>query len=168
MTHPDGELPKPMNPSLGSARRRGFRGGAIVVSAVLATAVFTGLAGCAGYQAFRDGQSKLADGQTEQGLAMLNKAMDLDPSNAEYRRTFFTQRESLLNGLLREAELALESGSFAIARQAFDKAQRMEPASKRAVEGAGRVDVVERHWKAVDAAAALTGASCSAFTVPLT
>jgi general secretion pathway protein D len=155
MTPKDGVLHDLMNTLSSRVRRRRSRCGELVVSAVVTTAALVGLTGCAGYQAFNEGQSRLADGQTEQGLAMLNKAMELEPRNSEYRRTFFTQRESLLNGLLREAELALESGNFALARQAYENGQRVDPASKRVAEGVGRVDVIERHWKAVDAAAAL-------------
>lgn len=114
-----------------------------------------GLAGCAGYQAFQDAQTALAGGQSEQGLTKLHQAMELEPTNAEYRRTYFTQREILLNGLVREAEQATELGAFAAARQAYEKAARLEPANQRIADGSARTDAAERHWKAVDAAAAL-------------
>ncbi len=151
MTHPHRDSLKHMTSFPGrpiSRRLRSSRG------VVMAVAVLS-LAGCAGYQAFRDGQLKLSDGQTEQGLSQLNQAMKLEPANAEYRRTYFTQRELLLNALLREADLALELGDFATARQAYEKAARLDPANKRAADGPARTDVAERHWKAVDAATAL-------------
>lgn len=110
------------------------------------------LAGCASYQAFREGQSKLAEGQTEEGLAKLNLAMRLDSGNTEYRRTYFTQRENLLNGLVRDAEQATAQGGFVTAREFYEKAARLDPANQRVADGLARTDSAERHWKALDAA----------------
>jgi len=123
--------------------------------AALLLAVLALVAGCAGYSAFRDGQAQMAEGQTEQGLANLRQAMELNPSNNEYRRLYFTQRETAINGLLREAELALESGNFAAAREAFAQASRLDAANLRAAAGEGRTAAAERHAQALDAAANL-------------
>lgn len=151
MTPPDLKVPNLMNfrHSRSSSVWLRRSGKLLAAGAVLT------LAGCAGYQAFRDGQAKLTEGQTEQGLAKLQQAMRLDPGNTEYRRTFFTQRESLMNGLLREAEQATNLGDFAGARKAYEKAAVVDPANPQVPDGLARTDVVERHWKAVDAAAAL-------------
>lgn len=136
--------------------RRRHRGGPIfALTVVFLVGTALSLAGCAGYQAFREGQTNLADGQTEQGLAKLSQAMALDPGNTEYRRTFYTQRETLLNGLVREAEQATEQGDFATARAAYEKAMHLDPANKRVADGLARTEAVERHWKAVEAALAL-------------
>lgn len=113
------------------------------------------LPGCAGYQAFRDGQSQLAEGLTEPGLASLRNAMEQNPSNNEYRRTYFTQRETAINGLLRDAELALESGEFGAAREAYAKATKLDAANARAVAGAARTAAAERHWQALEASSLL-------------
>lgn len=121
----------------------------------LVTAAGLGLIGCAGYQAFREGQMNLVDGQSEQGLAKLHQAMDQDPKNTEFRRTFFTQRESLLNNLIREGELASSLGDFATARQAYEKAGRLESANQRVAEGLARILVTERHWRELTAATTL-------------
>lgn len=120
----------------------------------IASAIAVGLsmAGCAGYQTFRDGQSKMADGQTESGLAKLREAMDKEPSNTEYRRTYFTQREAAINALMRDAELALDQADFGGARQAFARASQLDPGNARAANGVDRVATAERHWKALDAA----------------
>lgn len=112
------------------------------------------LAGCAGYQAFREGQSKMAAGESDQGLAKLREAMQADPSNNDFRRSYYTQRESVLNGLLREAEAALESGDFEGARQRFNQAARFDAGNARAANGLERTAAAERHWKALDAASA--------------
>ncbi len=151
MTSPDREFLHLM-----TFHGRGFGGAWLRRSGkVLAMCVALGLAGCAGYQTFHDGQAALAQGQTELGLVKLHQAMDLEPNNTEYRRTFFIQREALLNGLVREAEQATEFGDFSAARKAYEKAARLEPANHRVADGLARTDVADRHWRLVDAAAAL-------------
>lgn len=112
------------------------------------------MAGCAGYQSFREGRSAMAEGRTEQGLAKLKEAADKAPNDHEYRRTYFTEREAAVNGALREADAALDQGRFAAARDAYARATRLDPSNAKAVAGIGRADAAERHWNALDAAAA--------------
>ena len=125
-------------------------GAILLIGAVILSAV-----GCAGYQAFREGQAQLADGNTESGLNKLQEAMKLEPANSDFRRGYFTQRESAINALLREADLALELGDFNTARTAFEKAGRLEPGNARVKGSMDRAAVAERHWKALDEAATL-------------
>ena len=127
-------------------RRRASRAAGVCAALAL-------LAGCAGYQAYRDGQTKMADGQTETGLAKLREAMDSDSSNTDFRRSYFTQRERAVNGLVREADQALGVGDIASARQALDKVARIDPGNQRLAVGLDRVAAAERHGKALDAAA---------------
>lgn len=134
----------PFNPKPASRPRTGLW---LVATALL-------LNGCAGYQAFRDGQAHLSEGHVEEGLTKLQQAMQASPENHEYRRTFFTQREATVNALLREAEGAIDAGDFATARDAYARAARLDGANTRVVQGAARADVAERHWKALDAATA--------------
>ena len=117
-----------------------------------AIAVLVLLAGCTGYQAYRDGQAKLAEGQTEAGLSKLREAMNSDPGNTDFRRSYFTQRETVVNGLLRDADLALGLGDFAAARQAMDKIALVDPGNQRFAAGLERVATAERHGKMLDAA----------------
>jgi general secretion pathway protein D len=119
-----------------------------------AVGMLTLLAGCAGYQAYRDGQAHLAEGKTEPGLAKLREAMDSNPGNADYRRGYFVQRETAVSALQSEADLALALGDFATARLALDKITRLDPGNARIASGRDRVEVAERHWKTLDAAAA--------------
>jgi general secretion pathway protein D len=110
------------------------------------------LSGCAGYQAFREGRSELSQGRVETGLAQLKRATEQDPQNAEYRRTYFTEREAAVNAMLRQAELAIESGAFDAAGQAYAQALRLDPGNVRAGSGAARVEAAQRHWTALEAA----------------
>lgn len=116
------------------------------------------LSGCAGQQAFRQGQAYLADGDTERGLAKLRLAMEQSPESTEFRRSYFTQREAVVNDLLRQAEGAIDSGQFTAAREAFSKAARLDTGNSRALNGADRVDIAERHWKALELAQTLARA----------
>ena len=126
------------------------------------------LAGCAGYQSFREGRSALEDGKTEHGMTKLKEAMDRSPGNSDYRRVYFTEREVAVNLALREADASLELGQFSSARDAFARAARLDPSNGKAVAGAGRVDAAERHWKMLEAAAAhaKTGVQGVALAVP--
>ena len=116
------------------------------------------IGGCAGYRAFREGEAKLAEGQTEPGLTKLRQAMETEPGNNEYRRSYYMQRDAQVNNLLRDADAALEQGNFAVARDTFSKASRLDTSNARAANGTARTDVAERHWKALEAAAALAKA----------
>ena len=128
-------------------RMRSAGGAAGIVAALVL------LSGCAGYQTFREGQSRIAEGDTEAGLAKLRQASTQDPGNTDYRRAYFTQLETAENAIFRDAEFALDVGSFDTARDGFGKVLRLDPANKRARDGLARIDVAERHWKALEAAA---------------
>jgi general secretion pathway protein D len=116
------------------------------------------LVGCTGMQAYREGQSRISVGDTEAGLAKLREAMAQDPQNTDYRRVYFSQREAALNAAVREAEAALDVGAFPLARQAYERAGRIDPANERVVASQDRVAAVERQWKALDEAMALARA----------
>src|SRR2546422_269984 len=88
--------------------------------------VAASLAGCAGYQSFREGNAQLAEGKVEPGLSNLKHAVDQSPDNVEYRRSYFTQREAAVNALLHQAEVAIDSGDFAAARDAYAKVLRVD------------------------------------------
>jgi general secretion pathway protein D len=120
----------------------------------LALACVLALSGCAGYQAFHEGQSELAKGNDEQGLVKLKQAVDADPSNIEYRQAYFTRRDALVAGLVRRAEAASQVGDFDAAREAYERASRMDPTNARAAAGSNRVAVAMSQAATLDAAAA--------------
>lgn len=122
---------------------------------LLLTGIAVALAGCAGMQSYREGQSELAKGKLEPGISKLKQAVEQDPQNVEYRRAYFTEREQAINGLLQQAEVGMESGSFDAARAAYQQVLRLDAANARALGGANRVDVAQRQWSAIDEAVAL-------------
>lgn len=113
------------------------------------------LAGCAGYQAYREGQSQMADGRVEPGLAKLKQAVDQSPQNVDYRHTYFTERETAVNALLHQADVAIDSGDFDTAREVFARVLRIDAANARATQGVNRVEVAQRQWAALEASLAL-------------
>lgn len=119
-----------------------------------AAAVAALLAGCAGYQAYHDGQAKIATGQTDAGLAKLREAMEAAPDNLDYRRNYFAQREAAANSLLHEIDLGIDQGDFAAARQALDKLSHLDPGNARIAAEGERIADEERHARMLDAAMA--------------
>jgi general secretion pathway protein D len=113
------------------------------------------LAGCAGYRTFNEGRSDIAAGRLDSGVAKLRRAAEQSPDNTEYRRRYLTEREAALNTLLRQAELAIEAGSFDAARLAIAQALSIDPTNPRAVAGTNRVEAAQRHGVALDASVAL-------------
>ena len=135
----------------GPSFRRSGRSAFVAVTVASATL----LAGCAGSQSFREGQARIAGGDTEGGRAKLREASAQDPANPEYRRIYFTQLESAQNGLLRDAEFALGAGAFDSARGGFEKVLKIDRGNRRALDGLARADVAERHWMLLDDALAM-------------
>lgn len=125
-------------------------------AAICLCALFLGLSGCAGYSAFREGQTQIAEGRVEPGLSKLKQAVDQSPQNIEFRRAYFTEREQAVNALLHQAEVAMATGEFDAARQAYAQVQRVDSANARAASGASRVDGAQRHWNALEASLALS------------
>lgn len=124
------------------------------VTAIVAACLF--LSSCAGYQAFRDGRSDLADGNVEPGLSKLKEAVEKDPSNVEYRQTYFSERDAAVNALVRRAEIAIENGDFANAHESYARVLQLDPANGRGMAGGTRVDAAQRQWGMLDTALVLS------------
>lgn len=110
------------------------------------------LAGCAGYQAFREGKAKLEAGDSVGGLQKLREATEKDPGNEEYRRVYFSRREVAANAIAREAETAIELGAFDIAQIAHQKLARVDAANPRLSTLKERIAAGRRHKAILDAA----------------
>lgn len=122
--------------------------------AVLTLLFFQGalLSGCAGYQAYREGETELSEGRVESGIAKLKQAVDESPSNQDFRREYFTRQEAASNNLLRTALTSANAGDFNGARQALNQLSRVDPANPRGPQTSDRIDAMERQWKALDIA----------------
>ncbi|MES2740708.1 MAG: cohesin domain-containing protein [Pseudomonadota bacterium] len=110
-----------------------------------ALALAAALSGCAASQAFRDGNTLLAGGQTEAGLAKLEEAVKLDPKNPEYRIALASRRLSSINRLLGLGEAARREGRLAEAEKAYRAVQALEPDNLMARQGQEALVAARRH-----------------------
>ena len=76
------------------------------VRAALVLIVAAVLVGCATNQAFEDGKQALIAGDQERALGLFEAASKQSPENAEYRATWFRQREITVAKLLSQADAA--------------------------------------------------------------
>ena len=113
------------------------------------------LNGCAGYQQYRDAQSAFEQGRPERGVAKLREAMDAAPGNTEYRRQYFSERETRVESALSDAQRASELGAFDIAKEKLELAVRIDPGNTRVAQARARIDVDQPHWKTIESATAL-------------
>ena len=112
---------------------------------ILSTLVFILLSGCAGTQAFKDGNALLAEGKTEQGLAKLEEAVKLDPKNAEYRIALATRRSSIINRLIANGESARREGRLSDAEKSYRQVQSLEAENAMARQGLEALAKARRH-----------------------
>jgi general secretion pathway protein D len=138
----------PRRPSIDRTAQRAFSWSALLCS-LCATSLLTS---CAGYQAFREGKSKLEAGDRVGGLQKLREATEREPGNDEYRRAYFTQRDTATGALVREAEVAIEVGAFDIAEDARQRLSKIDAANPRLTLLKDRIAAARRHKAALDAA----------------
>jgi general secretion pathway protein D len=94
------------------------------------------VAGCATLdENYVAGKALIEGGQREEGLRLVERAVQKEPRNAEYRAYWFNQRLAL--GVLRtaEAEAAVQRGDFDIAEQRYNAALAADPGNTRAAAG---------------------------------
>lgn len=108
------------------------------------------LAGCAGWQAYREGHASLARGDIEQGLARLEQATREAPDNTEYRRELIARRESIVRSGLQEGAGALDQRRFSQAQDAFARVLRVEPRQPQALAGLARTERAEALHERLD------------------
>ncbi|WKB56145.1 secretin and TonB N-terminal domain-containing protein [Eleftheria terrae] len=115
-------------------------------------AVGSVLSGCAGYQHYTEGKGHIEAGRRVAGVEELRQAMEASPSNAEYRKAYFEQRERALQDALHRMELALEAREFLLARAELVNAGALQPGDPRVQAGEDRIRAAERHAQALDRA----------------
>ena len=112
------------------------------------------LAGCAGNQAYNDGQAMLGAGHTQQGLALLEQAAQAEPTNAKYRIAVTNGRMRALNKLNGAAEALRQQGKLPEAQALYRQALALDPSNDVAQRGLAGVAQDERHRKLVQEAQA--------------
>jgi general secretion pathway protein D len=127
-----------------------------VLAAALA-AVALCLAGCAGSQAFREGNNLLAEGKTGPGLAKLEESVRLEPNNAEYRIALASRRTTIISRTVLAGETARRDGRLGDAEKAYRDVQTIEPENVMARQGLVAIEVARRHQLALAEAETLLG-----------
>ena len=101
--------------------------------------------GCTGSPAFREGKSLLEQGQTEAGLASLEKAVKEEPHALEYRTYLQRQRELYINQLLSTADAERDREHYDEAEAGYLKTLKVDVANQRAQDGAQGIQADRRH-----------------------
>ena len=92
-------------------------------------------AACTSQQSFVKGKALLEQGNLTDGFSELQKAVEQEPQNIEYKKYYFRQRETWVNRLLREADNAVIDGAWDKARVNYEQVVLIDPNSKRALDG---------------------------------
>jgi general secretion pathway protein D len=132
--------------------RPALAGGIQLLSTLIVAAALTG---CAGMQAYREGNTLLAEGKTERGLAKLEEAVKLDPKNVEYRIALASRRGSIINSLIAVAEAARRAGRLTEAEKAYRQVQTLDPENTMARQGLEALISARRHRQMLGEAEAL-------------
>jgi general secretion pathway protein D len=100
---------------------------------VIAVILAVTLAGCATNQAFEDGKQALINGDQERALGLFEQASKEAPENAEFRATFFRQREVAVAKLLSQADMARLAGNRDSANATLERVFALDSRNQRAL-----------------------------------
>ncbi|HQT00787.1 MAG: type II secretion system protein D [Hydrogenophilales bacterium 16-64-46] len=114
----------------------------------LVLAALAGLTGCAS-QTLKEGRELITSGQTEAGIERLRSGLDAEPGNVELRSYYFTQREKAVNGLLLEAQAALDLNQFDKVDTLLNRVLALHPENPRARALLANLDQAMVHHKRV-------------------
>ena len=115
------------------------------LSAITMVAISLQIVGCAGMQSYREGQTLLAEGKTELGLAKLEEAVKLEPKNAEYRIALASRRASIVSRLTTTGEIARREGRLTDAEKIYRQAQTLDSENPMARQGLSALITERRH-----------------------
>ena len=110
--------------------------------------------GCAYEQIFSDPVLKQArklfdEGQSEQALAMLEKAMLDRPEHYVYRTEYVRQRDMMVMRWLAQAEALLLGGQHDLARELYRRVRKYDPQNARARTGLAQIEADIRHRRLI-------------------
>jgi general secretion pathway protein D len=103
------------------------------------------LSGCAGTKAYKEGNALLSQGQLEPGLAKLQEAIALEPSNAQFRITYLNTKFSIASSLNARGEVARRLGKFDEAEKTFQQVLLIDPANSVAKQNLAALTQDRRH-----------------------
>jgi len=137
----------------------------IIIKRLLTLLALLMLAGCAAEMHYRDGQTRIAQGDIEGGMGEIRESLRLEPNNAQYRASYEATRERAINDWLARAEQAVAQGDAAGAEAWYRRILGLERGNVRATAGLEQLQRAKRlaawqqeaeaAWARNDAAGAL-------------
>jgi len=91
--------------------------------------------------AFVKGKSLLEQGKVAEGFAQLQKAVEDEPRNLEYKSYYYRQRETWVSRLLRDAETARVNYRWEAAELNYQQVLEIDPENSRAREGIASIAI---------------------------
>lgn len=110
------------------------------------------LSACAGDLYHREGLDLIGEGKVDEGIAALAKAVDEEPTNAEFRKDLYARKAAYVDRLLSGAQTQRQAGKREEAEGLYKRVLHIDPANARAREGVDAL-VRERNQAAVVAKA---------------
>jgi general secretion pathway protein D len=98
------------------------------------------LSGCAGMRYHDEGLQLISDGNQEEGIASLQRANQIEPTNGQFRLDLLKATNAYSLALTQEAEEAFKGNKVAQARDLFTKALKQDAANARARLGLKRIE----------------------------
>jgi len=92
------------------------------------------LGGCTAQLLHRDGMAMIAEGQLENGLEALARAVQADPNDVVLRKDYYMARSSVVANLLQSARQKQLGGDYAAATAELRRVQVIEPANTAAAQ----------------------------------
>jgi general secretion pathway protein D len=146
----------PPNPAV--AARAGAGTGRKLGRLAVPLAVVLALLGCAAERDHSEGMDSMTHGDPEKGLALLAKASQAEPSNAQYRLDFLKQQALAERDATARGDDARRRGALEDARTWYQAALRVNPGSDGALRGLANVEMDGRHLTAIAETEALMNA----------
>ncbi len=102
------------------------------------------LAGCAAQREHREGLEQAAQGKSQEALASLRRATQLEPDNVRFKLDYAMQRNAALRDVVERGDAQRQTQQFDAAVQQYRRALEIEPGNERAARGLQAVDTERR------------------------
>ncbi|WP_424194634.1 secretin N-terminal domain-containing protein [Ampullimonas aquatilis] len=123
------------------------------------TFAFLILAGCAaGQKNIDNGKALLSKGKIEDGISELQKAVDLEPNNKDYRLLLLHQKELQVNGMLVKADEARMAEDYIEAKSVYERVLSIDKGNMRARLGLDAIETGKKQRALIDEADSLIAA----------
>ena len=102
------------------------------------------LGGCAAQRAHQEGLEHAAHGKSQEALASLRRATQMEPDNVRYRLDYAMQRNAALRDSVEGGDAERQAQRFDAAVQHYRQALEIEPGNERAARGLRGVEIERR------------------------